>query len=191
MLYFAYGSNMCTGRLRQRVPSAAAPYLSGYGGQFGYSSKVSYRGKDCDFAALLRPACYANGNSMIRSRQFRAGQTYWQGYPTVYPKNFALVRRGCVAVLRTRDAGSPMRCNVDPFVDQLKRLLHHVPDSRRSGFLSRRTRSAALWANGSPSKARTGSICASLRRSTSRCGWEPRSSSSAASILPKRALALR
>ena len=23
MLYFAYGSNMCTGRLRQRVPSAA------------------------------------------------------------------------------------------------------------------------------------------------------------------------
>lgn len=33
MLYFAYGSNMCTGRLRRRVPSAAAPVvarLSGY-----------------------------------------------------------------------------------------------------------------------------------------------------------------
>jgi hypothetical protein len=33
MLYFAYGSNMCTGRLRRRLPSAAAPVvarLSGY-----------------------------------------------------------------------------------------------------------------------------------------------------------------
>jgi hypothetical protein len=33
MLYFAYGSNMCTGRLRRRVPSATAPLvarLTGY-----------------------------------------------------------------------------------------------------------------------------------------------------------------
>jgi hypothetical protein len=33
MIYFGYGSNMCTGRLRRRVPSAAGPVvarLSGY-----------------------------------------------------------------------------------------------------------------------------------------------------------------
>ena len=33
MLYFTYGSNMCTGRLRRRVPSAAelvVARLSGY-----------------------------------------------------------------------------------------------------------------------------------------------------------------
>jgi AIG2-like family len=41
MLYFAYGSNMCTGRLRRRVPSAAAPQVAKLSGHTFHFHKRS------------------------------------------------------------------------------------------------------------------------------------------------------
>lgn len=59
ILYFAYGSNMCTGRLKQRVPSAAplfAAKLNGHRLTFHKRSKdgsgkgdAEYTGDDRDF----------------------------------------------------------------------------------------------------------------------------------------------